>query len=246
MAIVVSLETTDFEFLRKELASLFTKPDTARILKAALDKAIAPVVERLRANTPVGPTGNLKRAVQGRTIPYPKDGNAVGLVGYRAASREASSPAGGGGKRRVGKDRGFHQYIIEGGAKERTVSKAAKRSYQRTGHSRRTRSGTVAVASHLVTMKADYYIASSFSAVNFRFKRGAEVQTEPPYPAAFFKRSNQPIQLPAIQPGGRSGRPPLATTWSETGTQAGEILLREVRAAISQALDRLSALGEAA
>lgn len=251
--IEISLETTNLEPIRAELERVFAKPDLAKVLEAAIKKAIEPVYQRLRTITPLGPTGNLRRAVDKKFKAYPTTGNAVGLVGYRAAGTDRSESAGG-GTVRAGKDRAFHQWWIERGVKERTITKISNTPYTRRGHTRRTKSGTVAdVQPHSVSGQ-NAVIASSFRKLGpFRFlatprpprgETGQRVQTDPAYPRAFFKKSKDAITIRAQPPGGRDGRPPLSTAWAETGTVAAEIMQRELQAALATALDGLTRLGD--
>ena len=65
------------------------------------------------------------------------------------------------------------------------------------------------------------------------------VVTDPPYQRAFFKKSKTPITIPAMNPGG-SGEPPLKTAWAQTQGTVAEILQRELRITIEQALSTLS------
>lgn len=78
-----------------------------KYLVAAIKKCMEPVRSALVANTPVGPTGNLRAAVgaEGRTY---KSGVAFGVVGYR---RTVSTNT-------VGNN-GYHSHLIEFGTRER-------------------------------------------------------------------------------------------------------------------------------
>ena len=73
--------------------TLQDNPAKTKLLAAAIEKAVQPVEMRLREVSPVGPTGNLKRAVTSKVVEYGLDGVAVGIVGYRRAGRADRSHA---------------------------------------------------------------------------------------------------------------------------------------------------------
>lgn len=100
----LSLEFPDLADLRAEFKKLPTNL-AAKHLGSALRKAMAPGKTALRKNTPKGPTGNLRKSIALKIKTYPKDGNAVGMVGYSW---------GDGAK-------GYHQGFLEFGTKERTT-----------------------------------------------------------------------------------------------------------------------------
>jgi len=219
------------------------------LLAAAIEKAIQPVEMRLREVSPVGPTGNLKRAVTSKVVEYGLDGVAVGIVGYRRAGRADSSSAAGGSVR-AGPDRAFHQWWLENGTQGRLIMKPADKPYTRLGHVRRMKSGkTVDVVTHEVKRQGGY-IASSYNKLGeFRMlptprmprgQSGQRVQTDPGTPQAFFKKSSTPISIPAMPVGGSTGRPPLQTAFDQTRGQVAEILQRELRLSLEQALATLT------
>ena len=239
--IEMSAEVQGLRDLRNKLGTVLNNPRKAAVMKAALEKAIVPVVAALNRTTPLGPTGNLRRAIDSKVVSYPDDGNAVGIVGFRRAGRERSAIALAGGTVRTGTDRGFHQWWLEEGTSERQVFAPANKPYTRKAHTRTMKSGTVAqVQSHEVARQGGY-IASSFRKLGkFDFERtprvprggkGQRVQTSPSYPQAFFKKSSTPITIPAMRPGG-SGSPPLKTAFDLTRSTVAEILSRELRLAI--------------
>jgi len=243
----LSLETTDLKELQAAIGKVFAPDQKARILKAALDKAIRPAAARLKALSPVGPTGNLKRAATYKVIPYPRSGNAVALIGYTRAGREKSERSGGGtGTVRLGPDRAFHQWWLEQGTNDRGVKNPFPLSvtpYGRRGHLRRVPGRpAVEVRPHIVKKGQNKYIASSFNKLG-RFKilpSPKEVQTEPGSPRAFFKAKGQPFTITGIRPGGTAGVPPLKTAWEQTRTEVSEILQQELRLSLSRALDTLT------
>jgi hypothetical protein len=243
--IQLSLETTDLKELQAAIGRVFSPDQKAKILKAALDKAIRPAAARLKALSPVGPTGNLKRAATYKVIPYPRTGNAVALIGFTRAGRSKSESAAGGSVR-AGPDRAFHQWWLEEGTNDRLVSKLTVKPYGRRGHLRRVPGRpAVEVRPHIVKKGQNKYIASSFNKLGpFKILANnsgtGRVQTDPAYPRAFFKASRDPIILPGVRPGGVNGQPPLKTAWEQTRTQVAEILQNELRLSLSRALDTLT------
>lgn len=261
--------TIDQQQLRNvvdSLDNLFQKPqERAAALGAIMRKAVKPALEKLRQVTPEGPTGNLKRAARAKVVTYARDGVAVGLIGYNRAG-QGSVESAAGGSVLAGPDRAFHQWWLEDGTDERFVTKmiAPKKytrgGFARGGFSRRayrmTRNGkTFEVRGHQIGPHAvsghdvenfsapGYYYASSFRRLGpFKIQSpdGRIVQTDPPYPRAFFKKSKSPIRLPPIRPGGLSGRPPVTTAFRESQQQVAEILQRELRITLEEAISTIS------
>lgn len=243
----VQLSTTEFADLVRNIGTFFPAPQAANVLVPIMRKAIAPNVRALRAITPVGPTGNLKRAVASKVVKYPQDGVAVGIVGYTRAGRgEASSAAG--GSVRAGKDRAFHQWLIEYGTDVRRVTTPKARSYTRRSpttpfvRTRLNQQETVRGRGvvHQVNEKTPTYIASSFKKLGpFKILRvvggGDGVQTYPAYPKAFFKKSNKPFEINPTPAGGVAGRPPVNEAWLQTQAEVAAILQRELSLTLSQA-----------
>jgi len=249
MGIKLTIETPEFERLAEELKRQFDEAARTKIIAGAIRKALPTVVQRLKALTPVGPTGNLKRAVGSKVVEYPRDGNAVGIVGYQRAGTQRSQSAAG-GTVRVGPDRAFHQWWLETGTKQRLIdTPTPPRPYTRKAHTRTTRSGTTTqVQSHTVKGQGDnVYFASSFRRLGpFRIERVSgrqgRVQTDPAYPKAFFRKSNRPITIPQMPAGGSTGRPPLSTAYDETRSTVTEIIQRELALEIGRALTALQGL----
>jgi len=248
--ITISAEIAELRELQTAIGRIFTPADKAKILQDALKKALAPALERLKANTPEGPTGNLKRAASVKIVAYSRDGNAVGLLGYRRAGKGASESAQGGLVRK-GPDRAFHQWWLEEGTQDRVIDTLSNKPYGRRGHLRRVKGRpAIEVRPHLVKKGQNAYYASSFNKLGPfkiqptprppRGEEGQRVQTEPGYPQAFFKRSATPITIKGMRAGGRSGQPPLKTTWEEVGTTVAEILQRELRISLERALSTLT------
>ena len=241
--IQLSAEIAELRELQQAIGRIFTPQEKTKILKAALTKAIEPAYAALQANTPVGPTGNLKRAVAKKVVGYAKDGNAVALVGFRRAAIQDSQSAAG-GTVRSGPDRARHQYWIEEGTQPRQINTLSNKPYTRKAHQRRMKSGVVADVSEHQVKGQGGYIASSFNRLG-PFKvvkdpgRPGRVQTDPAYPRAFFRKSKNPITIPAMRPGG-SGAPPLKTTWDQTQTTIAQILQTELRITLEAALATLT------
>ena len=249
--IEITPELIGLEQLQKDIGQVFGRQRAAVVLKAALEKAIKPAEAALKQITPLGPTGNLRRAIKSKVVVYRDDGVAVAVLGFRRAARGDSGSAAGGSVRK-GPDRARHQYWLEEGTAERTISKPADKPYTRKAHKRVMKSGKVAqVQSHPVARQGGY-IASSFNRLGGfkgfietpRPPRGSgtphRVQTEPGYPQAFFRKSGTPITIPAMPAGGSSGQPPLQTAWDRTKATVGEILQRELRISLEQAISTLS------
>jgi len=244
VGISLSVDQTELRELQTALGKVFTNSEKTQILKRALEKAVAPVLARLKQLTPLGPTGNLQRAATSKVIGYSRSGNAVALVGFRRAGRQRSDSASG-GTVRAGNDRAFHQWWLENGTQPRQVSKLSDKPYTRRAHQRRMKSGTVAeVQEHSVKGQGGY-IASSFNRLGpFKMVKDpsqpSRVITDPAYQRAFFRKSKTPITIPAMPVGGSTGQPPLQTAWDQTQSTAAEILQRELRISLEDALDALT------
>jgi len=232
----------NFEGLRELQANIkafFPKKEASEVLGDAIEKAIYPAFLRLGEVTPRGPTLNLRRAVAMKVKKYPREGGAVGLIGYRrAGSAQATSAAG--GSVRAGPDRAFHQWWLEFGTQQRVVSKKSVKPYVRKAHLRRMPSGTtVEVQQHVVQKGQGKYIASSFNRLGpFKMVRDLDrnrVQTDPAYPRAFFKASANPIVIPPTPEGGRAGIPPVQTAWDQTQGTVARYLQEELSLRLSEA-----------
>lgn len=81
----------------------------SRRLKSAIDLAMPPMRAALLANTPVGPTGNLRAAVGAESVYY-KSGTAYGVVGYRRAVS-------------ISDQLGYHSHLIEFGTNDRVPTR---------------------------------------------------------------------------------------------------------------------------
>jgi len=237
----LSLDTSELLRLQESLGKVFDNQGLADTLGDALEKALEPAKLRLRENTPVGPTGNLKRAVNMKIVKYKNSGVAVGLLGYNRAG-EGKSKSAAGGTVQAGPDRAFHQWWLEFGTKQRVIAKLSNKKYQRKAHQRTMKSGKVAsIKSHEVKGQ-NAYIASSYIKLGpFKIAKGTggRVQTDPAYPNAFFRKSKTPIVIPAMNPGG-SGEPPLRKTWNEYQGKVAQRLTSELRISLERALEALT------
>lgn len=226
-------------------------PEKTKRMAAVLKKAVVPAEQRLNETTPVGPTGNLKRAIKSKIVEYPLDGVAVAILGYRRTGKARAESAAGGSVM-TGPDRAFHQWWLENGTNERVISKIANEPYKRRAHVRKMKSGKVVqVMTHDVDRQGGY-IASSYNRLGGfdgfvptpRMPRGSgtpqRVQTRPGYPMAFFKKSSEPIRIPPMVPGGRAGNPPLQTAFDTSREQIAEILQRELRLTLEEAISTLA------
>ena len=239
--ISITVDSTDLKSKTEQLRNLFGQDGRAELaatLEAALEKAIWPAYLRLREVTPVGPTGNLKRAAHYKTVPYPKSGAAVGLIGYRQSQKERGTATA--GSVRIGKERGFHQWWLEFGTKDRVVTKLSDKPYQRKSHTRRMKSGKVATVSAHQVKGQGAVIASSLAARG-PFDINADGSKSQPY--AFFmkgKKGQGAIRLPGVRPGGVAGRPPVQTAFEQTKNQVAEILRRELSISIEAAISKIT------
>lgn len=232
--IKIDVEAANLAGLREGLKNLYGPKEMAAVLKEALEKAIWPAYLRLREITPVGPTGNLKRALNYKSKAYPRNGGAVALIGYnRSGTAEASSAQG--GTVQVGPDRAFHQWWLEFGTKKRIVTKVSNKPYQR-----RSKLGNI----HWVSGQ-NSIIASSFNRLGpFQIEKGTNGQftTDPKYPKAFFRKAKKgaaQLVIPATQPGGVGGLPPVQTAWKQSQGQVAFILQQELRLSLEQAVSTL-------
>lgn len=83
-----------------------------KYLRAPLAKGMAPVQAALLANTPLGPTGNLKAAVGSAVRYYRGTMVAFGVVGYkRAVSKDTAD------------NKGYHSHFVEFGTEDRVPTR---------------------------------------------------------------------------------------------------------------------------
>lgn len=237
----LSLDASELLRLQASLGKVFDNEGLADILGDALEKALFPAQLRLRENTPAGPTGNLKRAVNTKIVRYKRDGNAVGLLGYNRAGKADSAAIGQPGTVRLGPDRAFHQWLVEFGTKKRPITTIATKPYQRRAHTRRMKSGVVAqIREHTVQAGQGAMIASSLGSRGpFAItKDGKGIQTQS---GGFFKKGKkgQTLVIEAMSAGGK-GEPPLRKTWNEYQGRIATVLQQELRISLERALDSLT------
>lgn len=235
----LELDASEITQLRDALGKLFDNQGLARILQDALKKAIKPAERRLKQITPTGPTGNLRNAVSTKTKAYGKDGTAVGLVGYTQSTREPSTAVAGEGSVRRGKNRGFHQWWLEFGTKERIVTKLSNRPYARRGHMRRVPGrGVVEVRPHEVKAGQNAVIASSYKKLGPVFNSDGSQTTY-----GFFKkgkRGEQFVKVGFTPAGGQQRLPPVRTTLQQTQPEIAAILQQELRISLERAIETLT------
>ena len=247
----ININAEELRGLRDKLAAFFPNKQAADVIGDAVKKAIVPMTRRLREITPVGPTGNLKRAVTSKVVKYAQSGVAVGIVGYNRAGESGSASAAGGAVR-AGKDRAFHQWLLEFGTKRRVLTTISNKPYQRkspTTPFTRVRMGKQETVRgkgvvHWVSGQ-NAVIASSFNRLGpFQVVRNEGrdgVQTNPSYPAAFFKKAKkgQPLIIEASPEGGIKGIPPVQTAFNQTQGEIAAILQRELGLSLAQAWSTL-------
>lgn len=201
----------------------------AKYMRSALTEAIKPGEQRLRAivGNYQGPTKNLLRSITSKTKSYPRTGSAVALAGFvRSGSGQSRSAQG--GKVRSGKDRAFHQGLVEFGTKARRIGKPASQSYQRT-----SKNGVV----HVVRRQGGYIASSYANLGEFRIfrKRGGQFSTKPPYQKAFFKKSSGPITIPPMP-----AKAPIKTAFEQTRDRMAAILREQMAGKLENALRELA------
>lgn len=113
----MSFEFPDIDGLAAKFREL-PKSLASAAIGAGVKRAMKPAQERLKATTPVGPTGNLRRGVATKAKRYPQTGAAVAIVGYRKAGSKGP-PKEGVKRRNKAADKTQHQFLVEYGSKQR-------------------------------------------------------------------------------------------------------------------------------
>ena len=121
----VTLEFPDLPGLAEQFRQL-PKSLAAAAIGAGVKRAMKPAQEELKRQTPVGPTGNLKRGIATKAKRYPKTGSAVAIVGYRK-SGTGKPPKEGTKRRNKASDKTQHQFLVEYGSKPRVTKGGASR-----------------------------------------------------------------------------------------------------------------------
>lgn len=216
--ITFSANFEKLEELRTALKNIFSKQELAAVLQDSLEIAIWPAFLLLQEFTPRGPTGNLRSAVAYKTKAYPRDGNAVGLVGYIKADKGDTAGA-------------PHQWLVERGTKPRQL-KFSNRPYQR-----RSKLGLV----HTVRGQ-NSYIASSFrkrGGFKIATDSGDKLTTNPASPQSFFRKVSSPGQLKPMPAGGAARRPPLQFVYDRSLPQVTQKLESELTQVLNKAVQKL-------
>jgi len=121
----VTLEFPDLPGLAEQFRQL-PKSLASAAIGAAVKRALKPAQEELKRQTPVGPTGNLKRGIATKAKRYPKTGSAVAIVGYRK-SGTGKPPKEGTKRRNKASDKTQHQFLVEYGSKPRVTKSGVNR-----------------------------------------------------------------------------------------------------------------------
>jgi len=221
----------------------------ATCMGAAVKRAMAPCLQKLKALTPKGPTGNLFRAARIKSVKYPKSGTGVAVVGYEKAGKAPSKSAGGGSVKK-GSDRGFHQFWLEKGTKNRRIETPAVMPYARSSRAVNKQLRKALGAKQARELKDQVqavrrqggYIASSFLELGpFKFTQSKKnlgvgrVSTSPKSPKAFFKKSRNPIDL-----GPMIAQHPVERAWDATRPEVMRSLEGEMEKALENAKEILA------
>jgi hypothetical protein len=121
----VTLEFPDLPGLAKQFRQL-PKSLASAAIGAGVKRALKPAQDELKRQTPVGPTGNLKRGIATKAKRYTKTGSAVAIVGYRKAGT-GKPPKEGTKRRNKASDKTQHQFLVEYGSKPRVTKSNASR-----------------------------------------------------------------------------------------------------------------------
>ena len=121
----MTLEFPDLPGLAEQFRQL-PKSLASAAIGAGVKRAMKPAEEELKRQTPVGPTGNLKRGIATKAKRYPKTGSAVAIVGFRK-SGTGKPPKEGTKRRNKASDKTQHQFLVEYGTKPRVTKGGANR-----------------------------------------------------------------------------------------------------------------------
>jgi HK97 gp10 family phage protein len=193
--------------LREEFKDL-KKNIAAKHMGAALRAAMQPGIAALRKNTPKGPTGNLRKSIKLKIKKYPKDGNAVGIVGYSWG----------------GDSKGYHQGFLEFGTKERKTKGRFASSWKSS------------------SLNNSQYVRGGFTILNpTRGRNAGKLVTKPRPPKAFFKsaKANQVVSLGKMPIGGRTGVPPVKTSFNQAQPAMRSLLQQELATRLEKALNEV-------
>jgi hypothetical protein len=121
----MTLEFPDLPGLAEQFRQL-PKSLASAAIGAGVKRALKPAQDELKRQTPVGPTGNLRRGIATKAKRYPKTGAAVAIVGYRKANT-GKPPKEGAKRRNKAADQTQHQFLVEYGSKLRVTKSGANR-----------------------------------------------------------------------------------------------------------------------
>lgn len=122
----VTLEFPDLPGLAEQFRQL-PKSLASAAIGAGVKRALKPAEEELKRQTPVGPTGNLKRGIATKAKRYPKTGSAVAIVGYRKAPKGGTESPKSSKRRNKANNKTQHQFMVEYGTKPRVTKGGANR-----------------------------------------------------------------------------------------------------------------------
>lgn len=178
----------------------------AKHMTAALGRAIDPAYKRLKKNTPKGPTGNLRKAIGKKTRKYVRSGAGVALVGFRKPPKGDAM-----GPRRAN-ELGYHAHLLEKPVGWRTTEGRFASSFKTRGP----------------------FEIKKFSS---RLK-ASRVRTSPRPPQAFFKSASKGLSVSVgkMPLGGKKGKPPLATTFSESKSELETEMRLQMSASVEKAI----------
>jgi len=204
----VDMYFPDMDELRAELKKLSSNL-AAKHLGAALRKAIQPGLRQLRANTPRGPTGNLRKSIKTKVKTYPKTGAAVGMVGYAWG----------------GDSKGYHQGWLEFGTKQRQTKKG------RFASSFKWKLDTAG--------KGRGGFRTELSARGKNKGKMRTVSPAYPKSFFKSAKKDQKVQLGQMPVGGRTGVPPVKTAFNQARPEMEADLRLQLAARIEKAWDEL-------
>ena len=121
----MTLEFPDLPGLAEQFRQV-PKSLASAAIGAGVKRALKPAEEELKRQTPVGPTGNLRRGIATKAKRYTKTGSAVAIVGYRK-SGTGRPPKEGTKRRNKASDKTQHQFLVEYGSKPRVTKGGANR-----------------------------------------------------------------------------------------------------------------------
>ena len=122
----VTLEFPDLPGLAEQFRQL-PKSLASAAIGAGVKRALKPAEEELKRQTPVGPTGNLRRGIATKAKRYTKTGSAVAIVGYRKAPKGGTESPKSSKRRNKANNKTQHQFMVEYGTKPRVTKDGANR-----------------------------------------------------------------------------------------------------------------------